>query len=361
VDVNRISVTDLRKGKVGSDRIFHTNIWFKSVNNARYQSLLPYLDRVDNFPLVCSDRRILRGLQFRALDASIRLHGRAIFTMAADAYRYGFITNIKHLEFVNFPVVVDMDDPVFTDEEISALRSSRHVAALVVTNEAAADRYRESGLAQPIHVIGQGLRTLLADPLVAQKVRGRKRPGELTVGYVAAWHLTERDRGSSDLYNVDHLIDELWPKIVASCPQARLWLVGAVGRRLGLKLAHRQDVELVGHVPVEEVPAFMAAFDVGLCPRQVSHERSYVKVAQLVGCGVPVVGYRGVPMEPIGRFECGLTADSPDDFAASVVRLLDDASLRSRLSANARAAARQVDWDVLGSAYARLLDEVLPL
>ncbi|WP_433240134.1 glycosyltransferase family 4 protein [Streptosporangium sp. CA-135522] len=322
---------------------------------------MPYLHRVDSLLLVCSDRRIMRGLQFRALDSTIGLHGRALFGMASRSYRYGFITNAKHLPFIDFPVVVDMDDPFFTEWEVSALRSSRHVAALVVTNEAAAGRYRELGLTCPIHVIGHGLRPSEADPALARKMRERKRPDELTVGYVAAWHLTETDRGSDALYNVDHLIDELWPTVVTACPRARLWLVGGVGRALERKLEHRPDIELVGHVPAEEVPACMAAFDVGIYPRRIAHERSSVKVAQFVGCAVPVVGYRGVPTELISRLECGLTVDSADDFTAALVRLLDDEPLRSRLSAKARAAAGQVDWNVLGGAYARLLDDVLPI
>lgn len=331
------------------------------MNNARYESLLPYLDRVDSLMLTCSARRIVRGLQFRALDASIGFHGRALFGMASRAYRYGFLTNIKHLAYVDFPVVVDMDDPFFTEKEVSALRSSRHVAAVVVTNGAAADRYRELGLTCPIHVIGHGLRPFGTDPALVRKARERKRPDELTVGYVAAWHLTARDRGAGPLYNVDHLIDELWPRVAAACPRARLWLVGGAGRDLERKLGHRRDIELVGHVPAEEVPAYMAAFDVGIYPRRIAHERSSVKVAQFVGCAVPVVGYRGVPTELIGRSECGLIADSADEFAASLVRLLDDTSLRSRLSANARAAAHHVDWNVLAGAYARLLDDVLPI
>lgn len=361
MNFNQVSVVDLIKGNVGQGRIFHTNIWFKSVNNARYESLLPYLGRVDNLLLVCSDRRIMRGLQFRALNSTIGVHGRALFGMAARAYRYGFITNVRHLPYVDFSVVVDMDDPFFTEQEVSALRSSEHVAALVVTNEAAADRYRELGLTCPIHVVGHGLRPSEPDPALVRKVRERKRPDELTVGYVAAWHLSARDRGADPLYNVDHLIDELWPGVVGACPRARLWLVGGVGKDLERRLGGRQDIDLVGHVPAEQVPAYMAAFDVGLYPRRIAHERSSVKVAQFVGCAVPVVGYRGVPTELISRSECGLIVDTAGDFTAALARLLDDAPLRSRLSANARAAAHQVDWNVLGDAYAQFLNNVLPI
>ncbi|GHH64221.1 hypothetical protein GCM10017673_06490 [Streptosporangium violaceochromogenes] len=343
-----------------SNRIFHTNIWFKSVNNARYESLLPYLGRVDNLMLVCSGRRVLRGLQFRALDATMGIHGRALFGMAARAYRYGFITNLRHLAFVDFPVVVDMDDPFFTEGEVAALRSSEHVAAVVVTNPQAAGRYRELGLTLPIHVVGHGLKPVVITPRTARRVGERKRPGELTVGYVAAWHLTAADRGCEPAYDVDHLVDELWPRVVAACPRARLWLVGGIGKALRRRLAGRHDVELVGYVPADEVPAYMSAFDAGVYPRRISHTRSSVKVAQFVGCAVPVVGYRAVPTEPIGRLGCGLVVDSPAEFVAALTRLLGDEALRSELAAKAREAARQVDWDVLGAAYARLLDDLLP-
>jgi glycosyltransferase involved in cell wall biosynthesis len=361
VNFHEVGFADLWSGKIGENRIFHTNIWFKSVNNVRYASLLPYLDRVDNCMLVCSDQRIMRRLQFTALGATIGIHSRWLFRLAARRYEYGFITNTKHLPFTRFPVVVDMDDPYFTEEEVRTLRSARHLAALVVTNQAAADRYRDLGVACPIHVIGQGLQTGEADPRAAEELRRRKRPGELIVGYSAAWHLCGEDRDADPIYNMDHLVDDLWPKVVAACPTARLWLVGGVSRALERRLAHRPDVELVGHVPPEWVPTFLTAFDVGLFPRRIQYVRYPVKVAQYLGCGVPVVGYRGVPTELISSAKSGLIVDSPTDFVAALVRLLSDPPLRARLSARALRAAREVSWDVLGEKYARLLDDVLPI
>jgi len=355
-----VRVADLGRGNIRENRIFHTNIWFNSVNNARYTELLPILDRVDSLMLRCTDRRIVRGVQFRALHHTIGWHGRLLFQLAARRYRYGFITNIRHVPLARFPVVVDMDDPFFTEDEVRTLRSAREIVALVVTNQAAADRYRDAGVRCPIHVIGHGLRTAEPDPGVVEQVRRRKRPGELTVGYVAAWHLCDQDRGTDPMYNVTHLLEELWPGVVAACPQARLWLVGGVGKVLARRLAGRADVEVVGHVRAEHVPAYMTAFDVGLYPRRIQHERSSVKVAQFLGCGVPVVGYRAVPTELICDAGSGIIVDSPAEFQEGLVRLLRDPELRARQSARARAVARQVSWDVLGARYRELLDDVLP-
>lgn len=358
---HEVGIGDLRSGRVRQNRIFHTNIWFRSVNNARYASLLPCLDRVDNLMVRCTDRKILRGVQFRALNATMGIHTRFLFRMAARCYDHGFVTNIRHLPLAGFPVVADVDDPFFTEEEVRVLRSSPHLAALVVTNRAAADRYRDLGVACPIHVIGQGLPEPRSDPRMAGELRRRKRPGELTVGYAAAWHLCGADRGAEPMYDVGHLLDELWPKVASACPRARLWLVGRVGGALERRVAHRPDVELVGHVPPERVADCLAAFDVGLYPRRIAHERASVKVAQYIGCGVPVVGYRGVPTEPVADAGSGLIVDDPERFVDALVRLLRDPSLRAELSARARAAAPRVSWAVLGDRYARLLDEVLPL
>lgn len=360
MDFREIKLADLRRGNIAENRVFHTNIWFKSINNTRYAELLPILDRVDSLMLRCTDRRIIRGIQFRALNRSIGAHGRLLFQQAARRYRYGFITNTRHIPFAAFPVVVDMDDPYFTEDEVRTLRSSRRIVALVVTNQAAADRYRELGVTCPIHVIGHGLRTVEPDPGVLEDVRHHKKPGELTVGYAAAWHLCDQDRGPDPMYNVTHLVEEVWPGVVAACPQARLWLIGGVGKVLGRRLADRPDVELVGHVPAEHVPAYLTAFDVGLYPRRIQHERSSVKVAQYLGCGVPVVGYRSVPTELISGAGSGIIVDSPEEFLAALVRLLRDPALRAQQSTRARAAARQVSWDVLGARYRALLEDVLP-
>ena len=50
------------------DRIAFTSIWFRHHNNPRYAELLPRLRRLDGYLFVLSDRRVPRGVQFRALD-----------------------------------------------------------------------------------------------------------------------------------------------------------------------------------------------------------------------------------------------------------------------------------------------------
>ena len=48
------------------DRIALLSIWFQGHNNPRYAELLPRLERLDACLPRLSDRRIVRGVQFRA-------------------------------------------------------------------------------------------------------------------------------------------------------------------------------------------------------------------------------------------------------------------------------------------------------
>ncbi|MDQ1048317.1 glycosyltransferase [Streptomyces sp. V4I2] len=346
-----------RKGDA-ENRIFHTNIWFTG-SNARYESLLPRLHRIDNYLLKCADNRYVRGVQFRTLHMTSGVHNTYLFGRAARTYRYGFITNVQHIAHTRFPVVVDMDDPFFTTEEISLLGSQR-VAAIVVTNESAANHYCELGIRAPIRVIGQGASTLGVDPGLARQLRQRRVPGELTVGYVAAWHQTAEEAGAGTAYDVDHLVDEVWPAVVRACPRARLWLVGGIGAGLRRKLDGRDDIEIVGRVPQHQVPTYLAAFDAAVYPRRIQHRRAAVKLSEYISAGVPVIGYRCVPTDLVTRTGAGIVVDTTEEFVRHLTHVLRSPVLRGRLADNARAAASLVDWNVLAQRYAELLDEFLP-
>ncbi|MBA2333102.1 MAG: hypothetical protein H0V94_09965, partial [Actinobacteria bacterium] len=56
------------------DRILFLSHWFRGHNNPRYAELLPRLARVDAYLAMLSDRRALRGLQYRVLLRPLRPH-----------------------------------------------------------------------------------------------------------------------------------------------------------------------------------------------------------------------------------------------------------------------------------------------
>jgi glycosyltransferase involved in cell wall biosynthesis len=55
-----------------------------------------------------------------------------------------------------------------------------------------------------------------------------------------------------------------------------------------------------------------------------------------------------------------LLADSPQDFAAAVIRALDDADLRNRLAlAGRQLVETQYNWDAIGCQLAQFIEEII--
>ena len=75
-----------------------------------------------------------------------------------------------------------------------------------------------------------------------------------------------------------------------------------------------------------------------------------LKVAEALSMKKPMVSTRiGCEGIDLKDGESALMADSPEDFAAAVVRLLGDAALRQKLAENgAKVAAQKYDWNVIG-------------
>jgi glycosyltransferase involved in cell wall biosynthesis len=84
-----------------------------------------------------------------------------------------------------------------------------------------------------------------------------------------------------------------------------------------------------------------------------------LKIIEAMALGVPVVSTtKGAEGLNAVHGEHLLIADTPLEFQAACVSLLRDAELRSRLADNGlRLAAREFDWQVLGSRFIQLVEE----
>jgi glycosyltransferase involved in cell wall biosynthesis len=141
------------------------------------------------------------------------------------------------------------------------------------------------------------------------------------------------------------LVSEIWPRVLAAHPTARLALVGA-GIPADLRLAAQAagGIDVVGEVAT--VLPVLAATDVFVCPLWI---RSGIKVKMLeaLGAGCAVVcttaALRGLPA---GVERAVVTADDPSRFAAAIGTLIDDPASRRDLS---KLAQRALDafptWD----------------
>ena len=199
-----------------ADRLFFSSIWFEGHNNPRYAELLPRLTRLDRYLFVASNRRIVRGLQYRAYRYSRFVRNPAVMRLASRRYCGTFTADPEQIRWFAGPVVADIDDPYYTQEHVDLLNLP-NLAAYVVTDERAARRYEEMGVRKPFHVIPQGISfASLRDDIIAET---RTRKGEdVIVGWMAAWLLSAGDRDADGpLYNIDHLLD-LWSRIRVEAP-----------------------------------------------------------------------------------------------------------------------------------------------
>jgi len=346
----------LLAGPAAPDRIFYHNIWFRGHNNPRYAAFLPRLRRIDSHLVVCSDQRILRGLEFRALRATRSVRNAALLNRAARQYRSAFVTDIEQIPYFPGPVVIDVDDPRFEEKEVRLLNHP-NVQAYVVTTQGAADRFEAMGVEQPYHVIPQAVDLSGLDQRDVAEVAVRwKRPGDVIVGYIAAWLLSTKDRdGANPLYNVDHLL-ELWDGIARQVPSARLWLVGQPSERVRQRCEGREDIVLFGRLPAARALSLVASFDIALYPRVVDHAPFAVKIAEYLGVGVPTVAYDLEVTRILKQRNAGIQVKTPTEFVAAVSALATDETRRQALAASARTVGAEFD---LGRLAARYEEEVL--
>jgi glycosyltransferase involved in cell wall biosynthesis len=344
----------------GPERIFLMSLWFKGHNNPRYAELLPRLSRLDAYLTNFSERRIPRGVQYRAFRWTRKARNPALFALASRRYRAMLTLDNEQIRYFAGPVVADVDDPVYDDAHVALLRRP-NLKAYVVTAERAARRYEALGVDKPWHVIPQGVSLgSLTDDLVAQAAV-RRRNDDVVVGWMSAHLLTTGDRdGDDSLYNVDHLL-ELWDEIHARLPRGRLWLVGGASERVRKRVADREDIVLFGRLPREQALATAANFDLALYPRVKDQGIQAAKVGEFIGLGVPTVSYDYKVTENLRETGAGVLVQSPREFVDAVVRLGDDETARSGIAAAARRAGADLDWDLLARRYEdEILDRYLP-
>jgi polysaccharide biosynthesis protein PslH len=154
-------------------------------------------------------------------------------------------------------------------------------------------------------------------------------------------------------------VSEIWPRILTEVPEARLLVVGRRPDGQIQRLASDDlRIEVTGEVP-EMGPYFERATAVVVPLRSGGGTR--LKILDAFAFGRPVVstsiGAQGIEVR---HGEQLLLGDKPNEFAKQVVRLLNDADLRSSLSANGR---RLIDeryhWKTIAEQYLRALTTVV--
>jgi glycosyltransferase involved in cell wall biosynthesis len=148
-----------------------------------------------------------------------------------------------------------------------------------------------------------------------------------------------------------HFLEEIWPRVAARHPRARLQIVG--GGATAAVLKHQGPrVEISGLVP--DVRPHLARAAAVIVPLRMGGG-TRLKIIEAMSMGKAVVSTT-VGAEGIAALHERelLIADEPEPFAAAVGRLLDDPALAHRIGLAGRALVRErYSWD----AAARRLED----
>lgn len=155
-----------------------------------------------------------------------------------------------------------------------------------------------------------------------------------------------------------HFLAEIYPLVKRRIPDVTMVITGST-RNVDLSLLMLDDsVALTGYVDDIRIPVARAMACV-VPLRQGSGTR--IKILESMALGTPVVATpKGVEGLDLVDGEQCLIADSPEAFAEKTVSLLQQARLRSELSARARKFVEEKhDWQKIGLQFAGLVEDAV--
>jgi len=171
---------------------------------------------------------------------------------------------------------------------------------------------------------------------------GAKGPVVGFVGSIAAFH------------GVARLI-EAAAEIRPDFPDILVWIVGtgaSLGdlKALAAKLELENNVRFEGRVPADEVPAYAAAFDIGMLPG-TAYYTSPIKLFEYGAAGAPTIAPRTPAVREV--LEDGVHAvltDSKEELAEAIKFLLNNPAEREKLARNLhRKVMTEHTWEKVAS------------
>ncbi len=145
---------------------------------------------------------------------------------------------------------------------------------------------------------------------------------------------------------VAYFIERIFPLIRAKRPGTHLIVTGKINRALIERLPAHENVIFTGYV--DDIRKVLHRCSVNVVPLTVGGG-TRLKILESLAAGLPVVstsiGAEGLKLVN-GRDL--LLADQPEEFAQSVLRILEDGDFRRRLAANGRkTVVEQYDWKLI--------------
>ncbi|HEX5415050.1 MAG TPA: glycosyltransferase family 4 protein [Chloroflexota bacterium] len=145
---------------------------------------------------------------------------------------------------------------------------------------------------------------------------------------------------------LDWLIGEIWPRVRAMAPRARLLVVGRDPTPRIARAGGHQGIDIIG--PVADEREWFARSDLLMVPMRMGGGVR-LKVVQAMATGTPIVSTTA-GMAGVGAVDGvhALIADSVEQFAARVVEAFNSSDLRATLARDGRIlVVQRFDWRVL--------------
>ena len=163
---------------------------------------------------------------------------------------------------------------------------------------------------------------------------------------------------SPNLEAVQYFVNEVFGSIKATRPDATLTVTGSTGEVDVAPISKVAGVTFTGHVP--DVKSVVASSAVCVVPLR-SGGGTRLKILEAMALGTPVVSTsKGAEGLAVTHGVDILIADSPETFAAAVLRVLSDSTLREQLARNGRdLVERFYTWDRIGGQLETILDEAI--
>jgi sugar transferase (PEP-CTERM/EpsH1 system associated) len=156
-----------------------------------------------------------------------------------------------------------------------------------------------------------------------------------------------------------YFVDAILPLIKKQCPEISLEVVGrSPSRKLQALAEKERSLRLTGWV--EDIRPFVARGSVCIVPLRIGGG-TRLKIFEAMAMNKAVVstsvGAEGLPVQSGANI---IVADTPGDFAQSVVSLLRDPSQRRRLGTSARALVQEkYSWPKVAESFARTLRDTI--
>lgn len=252
---------------------------------------------------------------------------------------------IKVLQTRGIAVVVEIDDdfhavhrknPAWTDAHPLRDKDSNRdwlmraceIADLVtVSTRALAERYGGHG------------RVAVLPNFVPERYLQIERPrdGQVMVGWSGSTHTHVGDL-------------EITKGAIGQAIEATGARFAVVGTGVGVQKALRLTYEPVaaGWVPIDDYPAALATFDIGVVPLRMSpfnEAKSNLKMSEMSAVGVPAVGSPTGPNRELVKLGAGLLAETPDDWYRTIRDLALTVSMREDVGARAREVMRSRTYE----------------